>query len=113
METQKQKTKEIEKVLSPKAFARAFGGQLHEVQVPVFSPYMEFAVQYCKFFGKKRTIETFFMELIYDGLERLHRDLTEFVQDHDSKHFIDFDEWYEKNPHLSCVSDHDEEEQQE
>jgi hypothetical protein len=86
------------------------GGALVDITVPMFEPYIRFGKEYLAFFGSKDSFQILCMKLIHDGLHRLHRDLTEFIQDKDSPHFIDGSEWYEKHSHMAIVSDQPEDE---
>jgi hypothetical protein len=83
--------------------AEVMGGNLVPVTVELFDPYVKFAKEYMQFFNVKDSFEIFLIRLIYDELERLHHDLTEFVHSKDAKHFIEGTDWYEKNPHLACT----------
>jgi hypothetical protein len=87
------------------------GGAMIPVQVELFEPFVKFAKEYLAFFGSKDTFEILCMKVIYDGINRLHRDLTEFVKDKDSPHFLDGSEWFEKHSHLGIVSDQPEDEE--
>lgn len=94
-EDQKNKRKEL---------AKAMGGEMIPVTVELFDPYVKFAKEYIQFFNVKDSFPIFLMRLIYDGLERLHGNLTEYVESKDVSHFVDGTEWYNKNPHVACVS---------
>ena len=112
METENiQKTQTPTKEQRDKEIAEAMGGALIPVQVELFDPYVKFGKEYLQFFGSKDSFEIFCMRLIYDGINRLHRDLTEFVRDKDSPHFIKGVEWFDKHSHLGCVSDQPEDEE--
>jgi hypothetical protein len=87
------------------------GGNMIPVTVELFDPYVKFAKEFIQFFNVQDSFETFLMRLVYDGLERLQRDLTEFVESKDSQHFIDGQDWYSKNPHVACVAHQPDEEQ--
>jgi hypothetical protein len=76
----------------------------------LFEPYIKFLKEYMQFFNMKEDFETFLMRLVYNEVERLHRDLGEFVHSKDSEHFIAGQDWYEKNPHVAITSDQPEDE---
>jgi len=82
--------------------AEVMGGNLITVNVELFEPYVKFAKEYMQFFGIEEKFEIFCMRLIYNELERLHRDLTGFVDSKDP-HFIAGKDWYAKHPHLACT----------
>lgn len=84
--------------------AKVMGGKLIPVTVELFDPYVKFAKEYMEFFNVKDSFEVFLMRLIYDELERLHRNLTTFVEDKDQEAFIDSQCWYDKNPHVACTA---------
>jgi hypothetical protein len=92
--------------------AKALGGNLIPVTVQLFEPYVKFAKEYMQFFGVKDTFEIFCMKLIYDEIERLHRDLTEFIDSKDTPHFVEGTDWYSKNPHVAITSDQEPDEQE-
>lgn len=87
-----------------KQIAKVMGGNLITVNVELFEPYVKFAKEYMQFFNVHDSFEIFLMRLIYDEIGRLHSDLTEFVHDKDSKHFVDGNDWYNKNPHVACTA---------
>jgi hypothetical protein len=95
-----------------KAFCKVMGCEMITVPVGLYSPYVEFAKEYMRFFNIKDDLSIFLMRLVYDGLERLQRDLTEFVHDKESKHFVDGTAWYNKNPHVACTSFQEPDEEQ-
>ena len=102
---EKEETQIQTKEQRDKDFREIVGGTIIPVQVELFEPFVKFGKEYVTFFGSKDSFETFCMKLIYDGINRLHRDLTEFVHDKDSPHFIVGSEWFEKHTHLGIVSD--------
>jgi hypothetical protein len=84
--------------------AKAMGGNLVPVRVELFEPYVKFAKEYIQFFNIQDSFEIFLMRLIYNQLEQLHNDLTEFVESKDGKHFVEGKDWYEKNPHVAIIA---------
>jgi len=86
--------------------SKALGGKLLTVHITLFEPFVTFAKDYQAFFGNKDTFEIFCMKLIYDGLNRLHWDLTKFVEN--KKHILDGQEWFMKHPHLATSQTEDE-----
>ena len=95
---------------SRQKLAKVMGGNMIPVTVELFDPYVKFAKEFIQFFNVQDSFEIFLMRLIYDGLERLQRDLTEFVQSKDGQLFIDGPDWYSKNPHIACVAHQPDEE---
>jgi hypothetical protein len=85
------------------------GGAMIPVQVELFEPFVKFAKEYLAFFGSKDSFEIFCMKLVYDGINRLHRELTTFVED--KAHMLDGSTWFDKHQHLGIVSDQPEDEE--
>jgi hypothetical protein len=83
-------------------FKQAVGGELLEFSITVFSPYVDFAKDYMKFFNTHGTIEDLFRSLIYRGLGNLCEDLDTFA--HDPKHVLDKDAFYSKYSHVSLTT---------
>jgi hypothetical protein len=104
--TDEQHRKDLEEI------AKAMGGNLITVNVQLFEPYVKFAKEYMEFFNVKETFEIFCMRLIYHELERLHRNLTGFVEDKDQESFIHGTDWYNKNPHIACTATQPDDEQE-
>ena len=86
------------------SLAQVMGGEMIPVTIELFDPYVKFAKEYMQFFNVKDSLPIFLMRLIYDGLENLHRNLTEYVDSEAAKHFVDGTDWYNKNPHIACTS---------
>lgn len=99
------KTEQDQDQKTREKIAKVMGGRIITVNVELFEPYVKFAKEYMQFFNVQDSFEVFCMRLIYDELNRLHNDLTEFVRDKDGNHFIVGIEWYNKNPHVACTSD--------
>lgn len=77
------------------------------VQVDLFRPFVDFIKDYMSFFGIKQSIGDFYHAMIYQELEDLHNELSEFASD--KRHFVDTDVWYWKH-HLVADVAFDEEE---
>jgi hypothetical protein len=104
METESIKRKAEQDQKNRQKLAKVMGGNLVQVNVELFEPYVKFAKEYMQFFNVQDSFEIFCMRLIYAELERLHNDLTEFVDSKDGKHFVEGTDWYAKNPHIACTS---------
>jgi hypothetical protein len=109
METETQKV-EASKLESAKAFYKEMGGEIIEVKVQLFSPFVDFLKEYLAFFGNEKSIENFCREMIYEQLGFLHNELTKFADQRN--HLLDSDKWYWRFGHVACTVPHDEEEQE-
>jgi hypothetical protein len=87
------------------------GGEMIQLKITVFSPFLNFIREYLSFFGDKQTLETFAMKAVYDKCNILHSDLTQFAEN--KMHLLDPDAWYEKHSHLAITSTQPEEETEE
>jgi len=83
-------------------FKQAVGGELQEYTIPLFSPFVDFAKDYMKYFSDSGTLEDFFRKLIYRGLGDLHEDLSAFVGK--PEHILDKDKWYWKYHHVALAN---------
>jgi hypothetical protein len=93
---QKQRT-EAEK----KDMARIMGGELIELKIELFSPYVDFMKEYLAFFGAKKSLEDLCREIIYEQVGYLYNELHDFA---DKSHFLDSQAWYAKHPYVACTS---------
>ncbi len=84
------------------------GGEMVQLKITVFSPFLNFIREYLQFFGDKQTLETFCMQAVYDKCNILHSDLTQFAKN--KIHLLDPDAWYEKHSHLAITSTQPEDE---
>jgi hypothetical protein len=78
---------------------QVWGGEVIELKVPLFSPYVEFLKDYLTFFGSKDQLETLCMKIIYQKAGDLHRELTQFAEN--KVHLLEGSEWYWKHSHVA------------
>ena len=97
--------KETAKAKRDKAFAEVMGGELVEVKLVLFSPFVDFLKEYLRFFGAKKTLEDLGREMVYEQAEYLYNELDAFAN---SSHFIDRKDWYWRFSHMAVVSPKDE-----
>jgi hypothetical protein len=84
------------------------GGEMVQLKITVFSPFVNFIKEYLRFFGDEQTLETFCMEAVYHKCNILYSDLTKFAEN--KIHLLDPDAWYEKHSHLAITSTQPEDE---
>jgi hypothetical protein len=101
---------EASRLESAKAFSKVMGGELIEVKVQLFSPFVDFLKEYLAFFGNGKPIEDFCRQMIYEQLGFLHNELTKFADQRN--HLLDANVWYWRFSHVACTAPHDEEEQE-
>lgn len=105
---EKAETKTTEQV--NEELSKAMGGTVKTFHIDLFEPFVKFGKEYLQFFGSKDSFETFCMKLIYHEINRLHWDLTKYVEDNKKKgHILDGQDWFEKHPHLAASGTEDEE----
>jgi hypothetical protein len=93
--------KETAKEKKNKAFAKAMGGELVELKIEMFSPFVDFLKEYMSFFGAKKTLEDLCREMIYEQAEYLYNELDAFAN---SSHYIDREDWTWRFSHMAVVS---------
>ena len=101
-----ERMRKMEKAETSKEVAKVLDGEMIEIKLELFSPFVKFLKDYLDFFGCKKTLETLCMEMIYEQSEILFCDLQSFVDV--KRHFLESDSWYWKHPHMSVVSTQDE-----
>jgi hypothetical protein len=111
MENKTEEDQKNRQRLDRQKLAKVMGGTMKPVTVELYDPYVKFAKEFIQFFNVQDSFEIFLMRLIYDGIERLQRDLTEFVESRDGQHFTNGPDWYNKNPHIACTASQPNEEQ--
>lgn len=87
------------------------GGEMIDLRISLFSPYVEFLKDYLTFFGSKDQLETLCMKIIYQKAGDLHRELTQFAEN--KRHLLDGAEWYWKHSHVAMTDDQLEEQEDE
>jgi hypothetical protein len=76
---------------------KVLGGEMLQLSIQVFSPFVDFATQYLSFLGDNATVEELVMECFYDRCRAIHADLTAFVRD--ATHLVAADSWLKKFPY--------------
>jgi hypothetical protein len=89
---------------------KAMDEEMIEVKVELFSPFVKFLKEYLSFFGCKKPLEDLLREMIYERTEYLFSELGGFV--HGKSYFLNGGDWFWKHPHLSAVSDNEEDEEE-
>jgi len=97
----KEKTTEAEKTV-----LKALDGEMVELKVQLYGPFVDFLKEYLSFFGAKKTVVDVCREMIYEQAEFLCSELREFADD---GHFLSDADFSSKFPHMSLVSVKDEE----
>lgn len=91
-----------------KTMTKALEGEMIELKVTVFKPYVEFIKEYLAFFGSKKTIEDVCRQMICDDVKSLYRELKGAGDD-----YIEEGAWFNKHSFIACVSSPNEEEDSE
>jgi len=86
-------------------------GEMIDLRISLFSPYVEFLKDYLRFFGSKDQLEILCMKIIYQKAGDLHRELTQFAEN--KVHLLDDAEWYWKHSHVAMTDDQLEEQKDE
>ena len=86
-------------------------GQIVQVNVLLYAPFVDFIRDYLAYFGSKDTLETFCMKAVYDKCGLLEYDLTEFVKN--QAHNLNAEGWFWKHGHVAITSDQPEDDEDE
>ena len=87
---------------------KVLGGEMIQLRITLFSPFVDFIRDYLSFFNDKQTLEIFCMRAVYDKCNTLHSDLTQFAEN--KTHLLDGKAWFEKHTHVAITSNQPEDE---
>lgn len=85
-----------------KKVEHALEGEMVELKVTVFKPYIDFMKEYLAFFGSKQTIEDLCRTMIYDDVKNLNSALNQWIESEVSH--IEKEAWFNKHSFLACAS---------
>jgi len=71
-----------------------------EVHVTLYEPFYNFLKEYLAFFGSKQTIENLCRGIVYQEVKYLYEKFEGFIKDE----HIEDGAWFNKWPHIGCVS---------